>query len=753
MIKLKTFNGSGDFWEVDGMVFRTPRRSNYSINDVESHVKELTNVVENDLYRQENGLICSAAGRFEGADFILIAYTVCKEHFLRMFGYYCIQYIESLKTLTTTDHNKVVPLYQVIQLMLNSETNFVSCWPINVVIKKLRCRETLTRIANGSYERIWFQKVESSVLQHNDLIDISRQITAQKTIEFLGRLDKELLSNYLTKRAEIFTMEREKISFKDLLRSIIYFQTPRSLKEYDSQFIAILKEIVEEQRTIQNKIFPRDNHLQMRMDSDKWVMYNIYGPALRKATIDFTDINCGGMALELKFFLKWSLEGKGYVNPSFFHSCVIVLNAITEVNSNVRYFADITDADARALVLFLENNRAEKTGVLLSQYNIAKAIRCCKSIVDYLMGSMRDEELKSPKPCCNPFGSYSFHNLREYNEVTQAIPEEVIERLDEHISELSTLNRLLYNIFKNTGLRLKEVFSLEHDCIESSKYDNLCQLKFKPYKVLAARKRVNAGDYHRVLIQKALADEIALQIVASAELREEYGLPYIFLSKTKNRAVTIIDSMTFIRAVRALINKYDIRDENGEKWHFTSRQFRKTVAVTLIENGTTTEELAYWLGHLCSDTAAKYYAEVRKAKLAELNTRFFKEKFDLILSGEQLETYSEEERRLLYTDFRLEQRRVELGYCLRKLADGWCGKRNSMYNCVNCKNLCTGEKYLPYWRELLTGQESIVSELLRIYKNNGISGFQDFAEYRQESILLEGYKNIIKAIAEGGGRL
>jgi len=35
----------------------------------------------------------------------------------------------------------------------------------------------------------------------------------------------------------------------------------------------------------------------------------------------------------------------------------------------------------------------------------------------------------------------------------------------------------------------------------------------------------------------------------------------------------------------------------------------------LIENGATTAELAYWLGHLCSDTAAKYYAEVRKMKL------------------------------------------------------------------------------------------------------------------------------------------
>ncbi len=45
-------------------------------------------------------------------------------------------------------------------------------------------------------------------------------------------------------------------------------------------------------------------------------------------------------------------------------------------------------------------------------------------------------------------------------------------------------------------------------------------------------------------------------------------------------------------------------------------------------------------------------------KLAELNTRFFMEKFDLIVSSEGLEKYTEEERRLLYADFRLGHRRA-----------------------------------------------------------------------------------------------
>lgn len=137
-------------------------------------------------------------------------------------------------------------------------------------------------------------------------------------------------------------------------------------------------------------------------------------------------------------------------------------------------------------------------------------------------------------------------------------------------------------------------------------------------------------------------------------------------------------------------------------------------------------------------------------KLAALNTDFYCEKFDLLLSGEQLAEYSEEERRLLYMDFHLEQRRGEFGFCLIKLADGGCTSRNSLYNCVNCKNLCTGKVYLPYWKELLDGQNGVVESLLAAYHRVGIFNYEDFAEYKQTVFLIDCYKNTVDAIEKGG---
>ena len=81
-------------------------------------------------------------------------------------------------------------------------------------------------------------------------------------------------------------------------------------------------------------------------------------------------------------------------------------------------------------------------------------------------------------------------------------------------------------------------------------------------------------------------------------------------------------------------------------------------------------------------------------RLAELNTEFFRKKFDLLLSEEQLSKYSEEERRLLYIDFRLEQRKVELGYCLQKLADVAAVKETACITALTvgtyapAKNIC-----------------------------------------------------------------
>lgn len=457
------------------------------------------------------------------------------------------------------------------------------------------------------------------------------------------------------------------------------------------------------------------------------------------------------LKLEIKYFMKhrfFTLTGNKDMG---IYELIRAVNILTDNNPDIRFFEDIDDVDVKTLHLALEQ-RYIQNQEMRSMSSIIRVFSILSVVNNYLMSDKRDNDMKSPRPSQNLFARYRFYNAREYKKRTPAIPESVIEQLDEHIDELDRIYKLIYLIFSNTGMRTKEVLFLEADCLEKSRYENLIQLKYKPYKVLSARRRAGAGDYHRVLITAALADEIRKQIEKTAKWRSTYNLPYIFINKRPNFRANMINIHNFHIHINALIKKYNICDDNSDElWHFSSKQHRKTLAVTLIENGATVDELAYWLGHLTRTTASNYYAEVRKMRLAELNTEFFRKKFDLLLSEEQLSKYSEEERRLLYIDFRLEQRKVEFGYCLQKLADGGCSNRNSLYNCINCKNLCTGKKYLPYWQELLSQQQLAVKKLLEIYAKNNITeaDFVDFKEYKQEIFLFRCYENMVRAIECG----
>lgn len=426
------------------------------------------------------------------------------------------------------------------------------------------------------------------------------------------------------------------------------------------------------------------------------------------------------------------------------------LNCLTESNPSIRFFTDISEIDAKALYMKMEKTCGNAEGKAVSE--IMRAFSMLSLIFEYLMGAERENNLKGPIPLINPFEKFRFHNAREYKVRTEVIPERVVEQIEMHLQELDESQRLIYHIFSQTGMRMKEVLFLEENCLEETQYTGLMQIKYMPYKTLKARRKKGVPDYHRVFISQKLAEDIRNEIRKRQDWRQELEVPYIFVNKRPGFRAGMLNMGNYILLMNKLIKEHHICGEDEDLWHFTSKQQRKTLAVTLIENGGRVEELAYWLGHLSRNTAPNYYAEVRKMKLAELNTKFFREKFDLLLSGEQLAKYSEEERRLLYMDFRLDQRRVEFGFCVKKMAERGCSQRNSIYNCVNCRNLCTGEKYLSYWLELLESQVMTVQVMEEKYQMAGIAEYQSFKEYEKATFLRECYKNMVERIKAGGER-
>jgi len=299
--------------------------------------------------------------------------------------------------------------------------------------------------------------------------------------------------------------------------------------------------------------------------------------------------------------------------------------------------------------------------------SIKNSFQALSKITNYLMNLHSYRY----KPIFNAFILTPFHNASSMTKNTDYIPDEVINQLDLHISELSPTHELIYEIFSFTGMRAKEVLRLEDDCCyPKEEYKGFIKLEYIPHKIRNARRKRSLPDKTSVYIMNDLFDKISKQVELSKDLREKYHSPYVFITKSRSNEVVLKGNTGFCTAINRIIKKYDICDLEGNLWHFSSKQMRKTLAVQLIENDATTHQVATQLSHLNYSTTEQFYIEVKMKKLAELNSEFFRKKFKLVMGEDTLKLYTEEERKQLYIDFRLNIREVEFGYCTKHMSEG-----------------------------------------------------------------------------------
>lgn len=745
MIKIE--KGGYRLWDIDGREMRLRLKKDTRNEMFGQMIAKYCDLVRSESYKDHPDQLCEVAAVAGDMALVRIGLEVFPSEFLGMFRHYAKRYIKQWDRSGRCVSIRRVNMLPVFDLMFKNllTDRFDGSLTAPSYIPRVQC---FKEIYEQEFAEFWVRKIAEKVRDYEPLHSVSERIGTMLTSIYVCRLPDNDVTGYFERLAKCFTQRRAGITAQSFWGML--FKPDGAVKRagLDQHFVKLADAMIQREYKTQCELFIKENHLQLDVNSDKWTLFRMHGPSLSRTVIDFTGINSPSLKREIQFFMKHRYYGLSVDKDQAVYSLIDAANMLFDNNPGIRFFADIDDVDVRSLYISMERRYGQDTGGK-SASEIMRMFSVLTVLIKYLMSDRRDEAMRSPVPHNNPFARYRFHNSRDYKMRTAIIPEEIAEQIDAHLDELAPIHALLYQIFSNTGMRTKEVLFLEEDCLEPSRFGNLVQLKYMPYKTLTARRKNGISDYHRVLIPIALADNIACQIKATAELRKEVGLPYIFIDKRLGCRASMISMNRYSDVINGLIERHDMRDESGSVWHFTNKQQRKTLAVTLIEAGASVEELAYWLSHLSRSAAANYYAEVRKMKLADLNTEFFRERFDILMSGGQLAAYSEEERKLLYMDFRLEQRRVEFGYCLEKMTDGGCTKRNSLYNCVNCTNLCTGVKYLPYWQDLLIKQQELQDKLLMAYTGEGISDYRDFKEYRQSEFLLKCYENIVKSI-EGG---
>lgn len=571
------------------------------------------------------------------------------------------------------------------------------------------------------------------------LENIMNSINKNLFFMVFNSIDKDIIEKYyLNMIKENFHNKRIKLNKKYLLICMFGLYEPIYWNEnFDKNFF---DSILEKESEYQKEYFIKTNIEEMDFNSDIWTLYSIDGLKLTSFEMDFSDIKSNGLKKEYKMFIKNEYNPLKITNIIDHLAGVrIALNFLYE-NYNINFFKEISDIQVSMLRRYLETNTK------YSPLTIKIIFQKLKYANNYLMNLKNYKQ--APKK--NYFEKVSFYNLTAIINNTDYIPDEVIEQLELYINELPEIYRLIYKLFAYTGCRTKEIIHLKLSDMEYYN-EEFAKLKYIPYKILSAKIKNSLPIHNTVMIPIMLFNELKTYIDNTQYIRDKYSTDYIFAIEEHNKSTLPIGT-NISREINYIIKNHNICDLNGNLWNFTNKQMRKTIAVQLIEEGATIKQVQQQLGHIHQDTTTKFYAEVKLLKLSELNSKFFEKKFNLKVGEENLKLYSEEERKKLYIDFCMNNREVEFGHCTKHLSEGMCGERVGDTNCANCSKLCTGVKYLDKWISLRNSEQDIINKLIEFYKENNISDYDEFIEYKRELYLLKSYQNVIDKIQGGGNK-
>lgn len=190
-------------------------------------------------------------------------------------------------------------------------------------------------------------------------------------------------------------------------------------------------------------------------------------------------------------------------------------------------------------------------------------------------------------------------------EKSNDIPWGVLKQIEDNLHLLPDPIARMFLIWRFSAMRLSEVTLLSRNCLVQ---------EGAGWTVEFWRKK--GSNYHAIPVTRTLAGIIQEQqkyIDTHFDSEFEYlfcdflGVSY---KKLKQRYFTparrIIGETLLCSLMELLIEELDIRDENGEQWHFINRQLRDTRLTHLFEEGHEFAVVQAWAGHKTTRTTQKY---------------------------------------------------------------------------------------------------------------------------------------------------
>jgi integrase len=515
-------------------------------------------------------------------------------------------------------------------------------------------------------------------------------------------------------------------------------------------YLDLLWAIIADEIKIQNTVFPTLNNDAMNLTSNSWTLFWMKGTSLQSGTYDFTEIKSCFFREAFKLYLKecrWK-QRRSFRSENIIHLAARSLNFFSD-HENIRFPSQVTSAHAQRLLLHLTLRAKSFKGTRLKRSSIHAHFKILRRMWGYL--SFKSNELPSqPKILSNPFLSVSFRNLGQTYENAKFIPDSVCEAIKSNLQSIPDDFARLFLVQMGTGLSAKDAILIEKGSVFFDKDIKGYLLSYIRYKTATSKMFKNQDVRSPIAIMNEEALEaIRTQELETVDLRKFADTNFIFIRRHSHSSrINSISDHGYVEAIRRIIRLNNICDSDGSLWHFNSHQCRKTVAVNLITSGAELHTVQMQLGHESIRTTQNFYAEHQRAQIAKFNTKFFKNRFESQIGQRQLSEFSKEEREILFRDFRLSLRNVELGLCTHHPKDGVCPNRKDIFQCAKCFLLCTGRKYQPKWEASLDDFTLEVSEYERVLSQYGFSPdeFKTDPEFMGLSNRLDRIARVLKCI-------
>ena len=296
--------------------------------------------------------------------------------------------------------------------------------------------------------------------------------------------------------------------------------------------------------------------------------------------------------------------------------------------------------------------------------------------------------------------------LKSDNDEIDYLPEGIWNQLEENLRYLPEPFQRKVLIIRSIGLRVGELLNLPFDCLR--KRNKQWRLRLK--------------ETEKFRIEDELP--IPLDLVAVIKEQQEYiqfhfdnKYKKLFCSSSKGSkgfkfipVPKVMYGNTFNKWLNKFAAEYNIRSKNGEIWHFTSHQFRRTVGTIMANAGVRDLIIQKYLRH-CNRDMQNHYKHLLKQVIGDEYQKLATEKNFFNIEGKLVATHKPKDVIEEYIRLRLHQTTTQQGECHRSNLKNPCPTVNG---CWRCGDWMTSEEDLPYLKQDLTRLQDELEKLEKL---------------------------------------